>query len=639
MYFNAGNFDIIVVGAGHAGCEAALASARLGKKTLLITLSLDTIAHMPCNPAIGGTGKSQLVKELDALGGQMGINIDKTFIQSRTLNASKGPAVQSVRAQADKTRYHVEMKKVIEKQENLTVVMDEVTALIHEDKRILGVRTLQLCEYYAKKVIICTGVFLNGRIYMGEVNFPSGPLGQPNAQYLSDSLKELGFELRKFKTGTPARVHGATIDFSKMQVQEGDERIVPFSYVTEKLEGGNQIKCYLTRTTAKTHEIIRENINRSAVYGGMIDSRGPRYCPSIEDKVIRFPDKQTHQFFVEPEGLDTVEYYIQGFSSSFPYEIQLEMYHTVLGLENAELMRPAYAIEYDSIDPLLLEPTLAIMGVENLYSAGQFNGTSGYEEAAAQGLIAGINASLSIDGKAPFILDRATAYIGVLIDDLVTKGTNEPYRMMTSRAEYRLLLRQDNADLRLTEMGRQIGLVDDMRYDLFQKKKKDIENELHRLKNEKIKPSEADEFLAQNGYSPLSKTMTLYDFLKRPEINYEVLEKLDKYDGGLPPQVSEQCEIQIKYEGYIKKQIEQVESFYKLEKRLIPRNFEYDKISGLRLEAKQKLAEIKPLNIGQASRISGVSPADVSVLLIALQAYNKEYAPTMEEYNAYPLGE
>ena len=639
MYFNAGNFDIIVVGAGHAGCEAALASARLGKKTLLITLSLDTIAHMPCNPAIGGTGKSQLVKELDALGGQMGINIDKTFIQSRTLNASKGPAVQSVRAQADKTRYHVEMKKVIEKQENLTVVMDEVTALIHEDKRILGVRTLQLCEYYAKKVIICTGVFLNGRIYMGEVNFPSGPLGQPNAQYLSDSLKELGFELRKFKTGTPARVHGATIDFSKMQVQEGDEKIVPFSYVTEKLEGGNQIKCYLTRTTAKTHEIIRENINRSAVYGGMIDSRGPRYCPSIEDKVIRFPDKETHQFFVEPEGLDTVEYYIQGFSSSFPYEIQLEMYHTVLGLENAELMRPAYAIEYDSIDPLLLEPTLAIMGVENLYSAGQFNGTSGYEEAAAQGLIAGINASLSIDGKAPFILDRATAYIGVLIDDLVTKGTNEPYRMMTSRAEYRLLLRQDNADLRLTEMGRQIGLVDDMRYDLFQKKKKDIENELHRLKSEKIKPSEADKFLAQNGYSPLSKTMTLYDFLKRPEINYEVLEKLDKYDGGLPPQVSEQCEIQIKYEGYIKKQIEQVESFYKLEKRLIPRNFEYDKISGLRLEAKQKLAEIKPLNIGQASRISGVSPADVSVLLIALQAYNKEYAPTMEEYNAYPLGE
>ena len=639
MYFNAGNFDIIVVGAGHAGCEAALASARLGKKTLLITLSLDTIAHMPCNPAIGGTGKSQLVKELDALGGQMGINIDKTFIQSRTLNASKGPAVQSVRAQADKTRYHVEMKKVIEKQENLTVVMDEVTALIHEDKRIFGVRTLQLCEYYAKKVIICTGVFLNGRIYMGEVNFPSGPLGQPNAQYLSDSLKELGFELRKFKTGTPARVHGATIDFSKMQVQEGDEKIVPFSYVTEKLEGGNQIKCYLTRTTAKTHEIIRENINRSAVYGGMIDSRGPRYCPSIEDKVIRFPDKETHQFFVEPEGLDTVEYYIQGFSSSFPYEIQLEMYHTVLGLENAELMRPAYAIEYDSIDPLLLEPTLAIMGVENLYSAGQFNGTSGYEEAAAQGLIAGINASLSIDGKAPFILDRATAYIGVLIDDLVTKGTNEPYRMMTSRAEYRLLLRQDNADLRLTEMGRQIGLVDDMRYDLFQKKKKDIENELHRLKSEKIKPSEADKFLAQNGYSPLSKTMTLYDFLTRPEIYYEVLEKLDKYDGGLPPQVSEQCEIQIKYEGYIKKQIEQVESFYKLEKRLIPRNFEYDKISGLRLEAKQKLSEIKPLNIGQASRISGVSPADVSVLLIALQAYNKEYAPTMEEYNSYPLGE
>lgn len=633
MYFKAGNFDVIVIGAGHAGCEAALAAARLGKKTLLVTLSLDTIAHMPCNPAIGGTGKSQLVKELDALGGQMGINIDKTFIQSRTLNGSKGPAVQSVRAQADKNKYHVEMKRTIENQENLTLVMDEVTALIHEDKKVLGIRTLQLCEYYAKKVIICTGVFLDGRIYMGEVNFPSGPLGQPNAQYLSASLEELGFELRKFKTGTPARVHGGTIDFSQMQVQEGDEKIVPFSYMTDELKDGNQVKCYLTRTRPRTHEIIRENINRSAVYGGMIDSRGPRYCPSIEDKVIRFPDKETHQFFVEPEGLETVEYYIQGFSSSFPYEIQLEMYHTVLGLEKAELMRPAYAIEYDSIDPLLLEPTLAIMGVENLYSAGQFNGTSGYEEAAAQGLMAAINACRAIDGEEAFVLDRATAYIGVLIDDLVTKGTSEPYRMMTSRAEYRLLLRQDNADLRLTELGREIGLVADDRYERFCQKKEAIAKEMTRLKKEKIKPSEADEFLLENGHAPLARTLSLYDFLKRPEVNYDILKNLGKYEGGLPPQVSEQCEIQIKYEGYIKKQIQQVESFYKLEKRLIPKDFKYESISGLRLEAKQKLAEIKPLNIGQASRISGVSPADVSVLLVALQAYNKEHSPTMEAYH------
>lgn len=631
-YFKAGEYDVVVIGAGHAGCEAALAAARLKKKTLLITLNLDTVAYLQCNPAIGGTGKSQLVRELDALGGQMGIITDKTFIQSRTLNASKGPAVQSVRAQADKNEYHTEMKKAIENQENLTMVMDEVTELIHENQEVVGVRTLQMCEYYAKKTIICTGVFLKGRIYMGEVNFSSGPLGQPSADYLSSSLEELGLPLRRFKTGTPARVHGGSIDFSKMEVQEGDEKIVPFSYLTDKLDRGNQVKCYLTRTIPETHDIIRENINRSAVYGGMIESKGPRYCPSIEDKVIRFPERASHQFFVEPEGLNTVEYYIQGFSSSFPYEIQLEMYHTVLGLENAQLMRPAYAIEYDSIDPLLLEPSLEIMGIKNLYSAGQFNGSSGYEEAAAQGLIAGINACLSIDGKEPLVIDRASAYIGVLIDDLVTKGTNEPYRMMTSRAEYRLLLRQDNADLRLTELGREIGLVDDYRYERFIEKKKEIAEEMQRLKREKIRPVEVNFHFEEQGQPLLNRTLSLYEFLKRPEVDYGLLEKLGKYDGGLHPQVVEQCEIQIKYDGYIKKQIQQVESFYKLEKRLIPKNFDYQAISGLRMEAKQKLDEIRPMNIGQASRISGVSPADVSVLLIALQAYNRSNTPTMDEY-------
>lgn len=632
MYFNTEKYDIIVVGAGHAGCEAALASARMGKKTLMVTLSLDTIAYMPCNPAIGGTGKSQLVRELDALGGEMGKNIDKTFIQSRTLNASKGPAVQSVRAQADKNNYHIEMKKVMENTENLDIVMDEVIALMHEAGSVKGVRTKQFCEYSAEAVILCTGVFLNGRIYMGEVNFPSGPIGQPNAPYLSDSLLELNLPLRKFKTGTPARVHGDSIDFSKMEIQHGDENIVPFSFMSEKIEEMEQIPCYLTRTTEETHNIIRENLDRSAVYGGMIESTGPRYCPSIEDKVVRFSDKPSHQFFVEPEGLNTKEYYIQGFSTSLPYEIQLKMYHSVIGLENAKLMRPAYAIEYDCIDPLHLKPSLEVKSVENLFSAGQFNGTSGYEEAAAQGLMAGINAVRKIDNKDPLIFDRATAYIGVLIDDLVTKGTNEPYRMMTSRAEYRLLLRQDNADLRLTEIGREIGLVDDERYSKFLDKKFEIEKELQRLSEEKVRPQEARDILETLGATPLNNTITLAEFLRRPEIDYKVLEKLGKYDGKLNWQVVEQCEIQLKYEGYIKKQIQQVESYRKLEKRMIPKNIDFKQIEGLRLEAKQKLSDIKPLNIGQASRISGVSPADVSVLLVYLQAYNRENEPTLDCY-------
>lgn len=622
LFFNAGAYDVVVVGAGHAGCEAALAAARLQKKTLLVTLSLDAIANMPCNPAIGGTGKSQLVKEIDALGGEMGVCADRCMIQSRTLNASKGPAVQSLRVQEDKQLYHRTMKATLENTENLDIIMDEVTEIIVTGDSVKGIRTKLNCEYETKTVILSTGVYLNGKVFIGEVNFSSGPLGQLPATFLTDSLMSMGLPLRRFKTGTPARVHADSIDFEKMVIQPGDEIIEPFSFLNDDYDKKNQIACYLTRTTKRTHEIILNNIGRSAMYGGYIHGQGPRYCPSIEDKVIRFKDKESHQFFVEPEGLDTKEYYIQGFSTSLAYEVQLEMYRTVIGLEHCRMMRPAYAIEYDCIDPLRLKPSLEIIGINGLFSAGQFNGTSGYEEAAAQGLIAGINAVMLIDNKDPLILDRATAYIGVLIDDLVTKGTNEPYRMMTSRAEYRLLLRQDNADLRLTEIGYEIGLVDKIRYEKFKKRKTMIDDEIYRIKHEKLHPDEINPILETQNFDKLNNTMSIYDALKRPGVNYKNLKAVGK-TVDLPKDIEKEAEITAKYEGYIKKQTAEVDSFRKLEKRMIPQDIDYKSISGLRLEAVQKLNDIKPLNIGQASRISGVSPADITVLLIYLKRLKK----------------
>lgn len=617
--FEAGNYDIIVVGAGHAGCEAALASARMGMKTLMITLSLDSIAALPCNPSIGGTGKGQLVREIDALGGEMGLNIDKTFIQSRMLNTAKGPAVHSLRAQTDKNLYHRVMKETIENQENLDLVMDEVEEILHEGKVVTGVATRLGCIYRSKMTILATGVYLQSTIFIGHDTFKEGPNGMAYAKKLTDSLKDLGLSMRRFKTGTPARVHRDSIDFSVMEPQEGDEEISPFSFMNEDLEK-DQITCYLTRTTPDTKKLIQDNITRSAMYSGNIEGTGPRYCPSIEDKIVKFADKETHQLFIEPEGLDTKEMYVQGVSTSFPVDMQERMYRTIKGLENVKIMRPAYAIEYDCIDPTQLKQNLEIKGVENLFSAGQFNGTSGYEEAGAQGLIAGINAVLKIKGEEAFIMDRSEGYIGVLIDDLVTKGTNEPYRMMTSRAEYRLYLRQDNADMRLTEKGYQLGLVTEERYNRFLKKKSELEAEIERLKKERITPKEVNHILEERNIATLNNGLSLYEFLKRPEIDYSMLELTGKQSPkDISDEVKNQAVIMIKYEGYIAKQMKQIEQFRKLEKKKLREDMDYSKIDGLRLEARQKLDNIKPTSIGQASRISGVSPSDISVLLIYLE--------------------
>ncbi|WP_024621738.1 tRNA uridine-5-carboxymethylaminomethyl(34) synthesis enzyme MnmG [Metaclostridioides mangenotii] len=629
--YRAGEYDFVVVGAGHAGCEASLATARMGYKTLMVTMSLDSIALLACNPSIGGTGKGQLVKEIDALGGEMGVNIDKTFIQSRMLNTAKGPAVHSLRTQADKFKYHEEMKRTLENEPNIDLVMDEVVDIIAEDNIVKGVVTKLGCEYYAKAVILATGVYLNSKIHIGEVSFNEGPNALGYAKNLTESLVNLGLRMRRFKTGTPARVHRDSIDFSVMEIQDGDEKITPFSFMSDNLQI-IQEPCYLTRTTENTKEVIMNNLNRSAMYGGEIDSTGARYCPSIEDKVVRFSDKTSHQLFIEPEGSDTKEMYVQGISTSLPYEVQVEMYRTIKGFENCKIMRPAYAIEYDCVDPTQLKINLEIKGVENLFSAGQFNGTSGYEEAASQGLMAGINAVRKIEGKEPFILDRSEAYIGVLLDDLVTKGTNEPYRIMTSRAEYRLYLRQDNADMRLTEKGYEIGLVTEDRYQRFLNKKDQVQQEFDRLKSERVTPKDVNDQLEKLNASPIKVGISLYEFLKRPEVTYALIEMIGKGpEFKVSNEVKNQCEVMTKYEGYIDKQLKQIDQFKKLENKKLDENLNYSSIDGLKIEARQKLDGIKPISIGQASRISGVSPADISVLLIYLEQMKKSRGGNNEQ--------